>query len=74
MLDPLFQTVPYSADIPGNFFPGRKLFLSGIVNKPFKQFTIDFLAGKDVAFRLNPRIKEKVWRRAPGKEMVFRNL
>ncbi|CAI4226149.1 unnamed protein product [Auanema sp. JU1783] len=54
-----FYQVPYTAEIPGNLFCGRKLYISGTVIKTAKQFTIDFMSGNDVAFRLNPNFKDK---------------
>ncbi|KIH62279.1 galactoside-binding lectin [Ancylostoma duodenale] len=44
--------VPYAADIPGNFYAGRRLFVSGIVPKAAKQFSIDFHAGTELATRI----------------------
>lgn len=54
-----FYQIPYAADIPGNFFPGRKLYVSALTKKRAKQFTVDFYSGTDIAFRFNPRIVEK---------------
>ncbi|VDM06997.1 unnamed protein product [Wuchereria bancrofti] len=54
-----YYQVPYTADIPGNFYPGRKLYVSGVVKKRTKQFVVDFHSGNDIAFRFNPRIAEK---------------
>ncbi|VDM99608.1 unnamed protein product, partial [Thelazia callipaeda] len=54
-----YYQVPYGADIPGNFYPGRKLYVSALVKKQAKHFTIDFHCGCDVAFRFNARIAEK---------------
>ena len=39
---------------------GRKFHISALVKKQTKQFTIDFLAGADVAMRINPRLSSKV--------------
>ncbi|VDP10160.1 unnamed protein product, partial [Heligmosomoides polygyrus] len=47
-----FYSVPYAADIPGNFYVGRRLFVSGLVPKAAKQFMIDFHAGAELACRL----------------------
>ncbi|EYC24155.1 hypothetical protein Y032_0014g2355 [Ancylostoma ceylanicum] len=47
-----FYQVPYAADIPGNFYAGRRLFVSGIVPKAAKQFSIDFHAGTELATRI----------------------
>lgn len=54
-----YYQVPYAADIPGNFYPGRKLYVSAFVRKNAKQFVVDFHAGTDVAFRFNPRVASK---------------
>lgn len=54
-----FYQIPYAADIPGNFYPGRKLYISAMVKRKAKQFTVDFYCGYDIAFRINPRIIEK---------------
>ncbi|CAJ0596171.1 unnamed protein product [Cylicocyclus nassatus] len=47
-----FYQVPYAADIPGNFYASRRLFISGIVPKAAKQFVIDFHAGMELATRV----------------------
>jgi len=44
--------VPYAADIPGNFYPGRKLYISGLVKKGAKQFYLELYNGTNVAIRL----------------------
>jgi hypothetical protein len=54
--------MPYAADIPGNFYPGRKLYVSGIISTKSKAFAIDFYAGDDIAFHLNAKIADKVGR------------
>uniref|UniRef100_A0A914VHL7 Galectin n=1 Tax=Plectus sambesii TaxID=2011161 RepID=A0A914VHL7_9BILA len=55
-----YYTVPYAADIPGNFYPGRKLFVSGITTKKSKEFIIDLHSGNDIAFHFDSRFKDKV--------------
>uniref|UniRef100_A0A0K0DI99 Galectin n=1 Tax=Angiostrongylus cantonensis TaxID=6313 RepID=A0A0K0DI99_ANGCA len=47
-----FYQMPYVADIPGNFYVGRRLFVSGLVLKAAKQFQIDLHAGADIACRV----------------------
>ncbi|KAK5986393.1 Galectin [Trichostrongylus colubriformis] len=47
-----FYSVPYAADIPGNFYAGRRLFVSGLVPKGAKQFLIDFHANAELACRI----------------------
>uniref|UniRef100_A0A915CA43 Galectin n=1 Tax=Parascaris univalens TaxID=6257 RepID=A0A915CA43_PARUN len=54
-----YYQIPYAADIPGNFYPSRKLYVSALTKKRAKQFTVDFHSGNDIAFRFNPRIVEK---------------
>ncbi|KAE9552782.1 hypothetical protein FO519_003999 [Halicephalobus sp. NKZ332] len=54
-----YYSVPYAADVPGNFYPGRKLYVSALAKKKAKQFFIDFHAGQDIAFRVNPRFPAK---------------
>ncbi|KAM3720312.1 hypothetical protein ACO02O_08202 [Dirofilaria immitis] len=54
-----YYQIPYTADIPGNFYPGRKLYVSGFAKKRAKQFVVDFYSGNDIAFRFNPRIAGK---------------
>ncbi|VDN58110.1 unnamed protein product [Dracunculus medinensis] len=54
-----YYQIPYAADIPANFYPGRKLYISALTRKRAKQFTVDFHCGSDIAFRFNPRIVEK---------------
>ena len=51
--------MPYTADIPGNFYVGRKLFVSAIADKKPKDLSIDFFAGEDVPFRLNASFIQK---------------
>lgn len=55
------QSVPYAADIPGNFYVGRRLFVSGLVPKAAKQFMIDFHAGAELACRLRAVFPLKVY-------------
>ncbi|CAD5209910.1 unnamed protein product [Bursaphelenchus xylophilus] len=55
----MYYNVPYSADIPGNFYPGRKLYVSALVKKTAKQFFIEFYAASDVVLQLNPRFPVK---------------
>jgi len=53
-------SVPYIADIPGNFYPGRKLYVSGLAKKRAKEFSLELNCGStDVAFRINPRFPQK---------------
>ncbi|VDM56620.1 unnamed protein product [Angiostrongylus costaricensis] len=47
-----FYQMPYVADIPGNFYVGRRLFVSGLMLKAAKQFQIDLYAGSDIACRV----------------------
>uniref|UniRef100_A0A0N5AZY2 Galectin n=1 Tax=Syphacia muris TaxID=451379 RepID=A0A0N5AZY2_9BILA len=54
-----FYQIPYAADIPGNFHPGRKLYISAILKRKGKQFIADFYSGSDIAFRIKPRIIDK---------------
>uniref|UniRef100_A0A7E4VPN6 Galectin n=1 Tax=Panagrellus redivivus TaxID=6233 RepID=A0A7E4VPN6_PANRE len=54
-----FYSVPYAADVPGNFYPGRKLYVSAMAKKKAKHFFIDFHAGQDIALRVNPRFPAK---------------
>ena len=48
-------TVPYAADIPGNFYPSRKLYVSGLAKKRSKQFNLELHSGSNIALRINPR-------------------
>ncbi|KAL3114557.1 hypothetical protein niasHT_014364 [Heterodera trifolii] len=50
-------SVPYAADIPGNFYPGRRLYVSGVFKKRAKQFTLDLCAGANIALRFSPKLK-----------------
>ncbi|KAI1704829.1 galactoside-binding lectin domain-containing protein [Ditylenchus destructor] len=52
-------TVPYAADIPGNFYPGRKLYVSGQAKKRAKQFKLELHSGQNVALSINPRFPSK---------------
>jgi hypothetical protein len=54
-----YYSIPYAADIPGNFYPGRKLFVSALAKKRAKQFTLDLHNGQDIAVRINPRFPAK---------------
>ncbi|CAB3409324.1 unnamed protein product [Caenorhabditis bovis] len=66
-------TMPYNADIPGNFYVGRKLFVSGIVDKKPKDFSIDFFSGDDIAFHFAPSfIQKKVNRSSTVSSKVSR--
>ncbi|CAD6184207.1 unnamed protein product [Caenorhabditis auriculariae] len=57
--------LPYSAEIPGNFFVGRKLFISGMVEKKAKSFSFAFFAGEKVAFLFESNfIKKKTFRKS----------
>ncbi|PIC32871.1 hypothetical protein B9Z55_013052 [Caenorhabditis nigoni] len=51
--------MPYTADIPGNFYVGRKLFVSAIADKKPKDLNIDFFAGEDVPFKMNASFVQK---------------
>lgn len=53
--------VPYAADIPGNFYPARKLYVSGLAKKRAKQFALQLHAGGSaIALQINPRFPSKV--------------
>ncbi|TKR92944.1 hypothetical protein L596_007494 [Steinernema carpocapsae] len=54
-----YYSIPYAADIPGNFYPSRKLYVSALAKKTAKQMIIDFHAGNDIAFRFEPQIRDK---------------
>ncbi|VDD91203.1 unnamed protein product, partial [Enterobius vermicularis] len=54
-----FYQTPYAADIPGNFHPGRKLYISAFLKRKSKQFVVDFYSGYDIAFRINARLVER---------------
>lgn len=49
-------SVPYIADIPGNFYPGRRLYVSGLIKKRAKQFHLDLCAGVNIALRITGRL------------------
>lgn len=54
--------MPYSADIPGNFYPGRKMYVSGLSKKRAKQFVLQLYDGNsDIALQINPRFLLKVY-------------
>ncbi|KJH49929.1 galactoside-binding lectin [Dictyocaulus viviparus] len=60
-----FYQMPYVADIPENFYVGRRLFVSGLVLKGAKQFCIDLHAGGDLACRIKVALPlRKVFRTA----------
>uniref|UniRef100_A0A915EAP7 Galectin n=1 Tax=Ditylenchus dipsaci TaxID=166011 RepID=A0A915EAP7_9BILA len=52
-------SVPYVADIPGNFYPSRKLYVSGLIKKRGKQFNLELHSGQNIALRVNPRVPSK---------------
>uniref|UniRef100_A0A0K0DUX2 Galectin n=1 Tax=Strongyloides stercoralis TaxID=6248 RepID=A0A0K0DUX2_STRER len=54
-----YYNVPYEADIPGNFYPGRKLYVSGLVKKIAKSFEIKFHSGNNIALKLKPQLSDK---------------
>jgi hypothetical protein len=54
-----YYSVPYEAGIPGNFYSGRKLYVSGEPEKGAKEFAVNLHAGNDIAFQFNVRFNEK---------------
>jgi len=50
---------PYKGGVPGNFGPGKKLFITVLPDKDAKAFAINLYSGNDIAFHLNPRFSEK---------------
>nr|CAD2140588.1 unnamed protein product [Meloidogyne enterolobii] len=47
--------VPYAADIPGNFYPGRRLYISGLIKKRAKHFQLILFSGVNKAFRMTTK-------------------
>jgi len=55
-----YYPVPYQAGIEGGFTPGKRLFVSGLLEKKGKQFSINLITPTgDIALHLNPRFNEK---------------
>jgi len=54
-----YYPVPYQAGVEGGFTPGKRLFISGVPDKKAKQFSVNLLAGQDVALHLAVRFDEK---------------
>ncbi|CAH2252960.1 galectin-8 isoform X1 [Pelobates cultripes] len=56
-------TLPYAANIPGGFVPGRTMAIKGEIKRDAKRFAIDLrpTGSTDIALHLNPRMKEKVF-------------
>lgn len=52
--------MPYRGGFPGNFVAGKKLFLTGLLDKDAKKFEINLYNGNDIAFHFNPRLSDKV--------------
>ncbi|TSL75313.1 Galectin-4 [Bagarius yarrelli] len=62
-LQPVFNPViPYSGMIPGGMLSKRTIIIRGMVPYGADRFGINFLVGasRDIAFHLNPRIREGV--------------
>ncbi|KAF7639710.1 EGF-like domain-containing protein [Meloidogyne graminicola] len=47
--------VPYAADIPGNFYPGRRLYISGLIKKRAKHFQLILYSGNNIALRMTTK-------------------
>jgi len=54
-----YYSMPYRGGFPGNFVVGKKLFVTGLVEKDAKQFAINLYSGNNIAFHYNPRLSEK---------------
>lgn len=54
-----YYSIPYEASVPGNFRPGRKLFVSAEPEKSPKNFTINLKDGANIAFHFGVRWNEK---------------
>ncbi|KAK2848360.1 hypothetical protein Q7C36_010042 [Tachysurus vachellii] len=62
-LQPIFNPdIPYSNMIPGGMVPKRTIIIRGMVPYQADRFWINFLVGgsRNIAFHLNPRIREGV--------------
>jgi len=55
-----YYSMPYRGGFPGNFVAGKKLFVTGLVDKDAKKFEINLYHGNDIAFHFNPRLSDKV--------------
>jgi hypothetical protein len=54
-----YYSIPYEAGVPGNFIPGRKLYVSAEPEKSVKNFCVNLMKGGDIAFHLSVRWNEK---------------
>lgn len=62
-----FYSVPYEGEIAGGLAPGKRLYLSGVVEKKVKRFNVNLMKSNgDIALQINPRFDE-------SKNAVVRN-
>ncbi|XP_058489556.1 galectin-4-like isoform X4 [Solea solea] len=54
--------IPYAGMIPGGFFPKRTIIIRGMVPHGAKKMSFNFMVSRsrDIAFHLNPRVKDKI--------------
>ncbi|XP_064780667.1 galectin-3-like [Oncorhynchus masou masou] len=64
---PAGLSVPYNLNLQRGIYDKMMITIMGRVKPNAKQFTVNFLRGKDIAFHLNPRFSEG------GKQAVVRN-
>jgi len=55
-----YYSMPYRGGFPGNFVVGKKLFVTGLVEKDAKKFEINLYSGNSIALHFNPRLSDKV--------------
>ncbi|XP_029140059.1 galectin-6-like [Protobothrops mucrosquamatus] len=53
------MTMPYMGYIPRDLGASRTISVQGFIPKNTKRFEIKFMAGQDIALRINPRMKER---------------
>ncbi len=52
--------MPYKGGFPGGFVIGKKLFITGLLDKDAKKFEVNLYNGHNIALHYNPRLSDKV--------------
>jgi len=54
-----YYPVPYKGAVPGNFGPGKRLFITGVPEKNATKIEINLYSGNDIAFHASVRFHDK---------------